>query len=178
MRVLPVLLLCGFGSEDELFESLLLGRRRSFEAGKAYVIKERKPVRGFQHFVALVKGGYAGLFITRQHPDHVKREEDDWDARVIWLSTTLGHNYVDPHNLGNLTNIVSAHLEEHQKSVVLLDGLEYLMINNDFPRILKFIEYIHEIVMQRSAVFLISLDDRAFEDRELALLERNVEIVE
>ncbi len=103
---------------------------------------------------------------------------EEWDARVIWLSTTLGQDYVDPHNLGNLTNIVSAHLDEHPKSVILLDGLEYLMINNDFPRILKFVEYIHEIVMQRKALFLISLDQRAFEARELALLERNLATVD
>ncbi len=167
-----------YGTEDEIFESLLLGRRRNFEDGKAYLLKERKPVKGIQHFLTLVKGGYSGLLITRQHPDHVKSREDDWNARIVWLSTTLGRDYVDPHNLGNLTNIVSAFLEESPKSTILLDGLEYLMINNDFPRILKFIEYIHEIVMQRKAVFLISLDERAFEDRELALLERNVEMME
>ncbi len=178
MRALPVLLLLTYGSEDELFESLLLGRRRDFEEGRAYLIKERKPVKGFQHFLRLLQSGYGGLFITRQHPDHVKEEVEEWDARVIWLSTTLGQDYVDPHNLGNLTNIVSAHLDEHPKSVILLDGLEYLMINNDFPRILKFVEYIHEIVMQRKALFLISLDQRAFEARELALLERNLATVD
>jgi len=48
------------------------------------------------------------------------------------------------------------------------------MINNDFPRILKFVETLHEIVSQRSCVLVLSVDDRAFEAKEMALIERNV----
>jgi len=52
------------------------------------------------------------------------------------------------------------------------------MINNDFPRILKFIETLHEIVMQRRCVLIVSVDDRAFDPKEMALLERNSVILE
>jgi archaellum biogenesis ATPase FlaH len=55
----------------------------------------------------------------------------------------------------------------------MLDGLEYLLVNNDFSRLLKFIEYINELVMQNSALLLISIDQRALDEREMALLERN-----
>ena len=54
---------------------------------------------------------------------------------------------------------------------------EHLMINNDFPRVLKFIEHVNEIVMQKHALFLVSIDSRAFDPKELALLERNADVI-
>ena len=68
--------------------------------------------------------------------------------------------------------------EPPQKAIILMDGLEYLMINNDYPRILKFMEYLHEIVMQRRCVLLVSVDDRAFDTKEMAFLERNSTILD
>jgi archaellum biogenesis ATPase FlaH len=56
---------------------------------------------------------------------------------------------------------------------VLIDGLEYLRLNNDADRILKFVEMLDEIVMQRQGILVLSLDDRAFDPREMAFLERN-----
>ncbi|HYM39913.1 MAG TPA: DUF835 domain-containing protein, partial [Thermoplasmata archaeon] len=72
------------------------------------------------------------------------------------------------------TNFVS----DGPRAVILLDGLEYLMINNDFPRILHFLEYVNEQVAMKRAVLILSVDDRAFEPKELALIERNTVTLE
>ncbi|MFQ6061520.1 MAG: DUF835 domain-containing protein, partial [Thermoplasmata archaeon] len=88
----------------------------------------------------------------------------------------LGKDYVDPHNLGSLTNLINRFVEDGARTVILLDGLEYLMVNNDFSRLLNFIEYINEIVMQKKSLLLISIDQRALEARDLALLERNTKV--
>lgn len=159
--------------EDELFHSLLFGRRKEPEEGRSYLIKEKKPDGAMSHFVKMIGRGYTGLVITRQHPNNVVRKFNLDGVRLIWLSTTLGKDYIDPHNLNNLTNLANQFLQENGRSVLLLDGLEYLVVHNDFARVLKFVEYLNEMVMQRQALLLISLDDRAFEPRQLALLERN-----
>lgn len=159
---------------DELFDSLMLGEEKSsIQPGYSYVIKERKPRRAFEHFWKLLEKGYKGLLITRQHPNHVERKFGPGELRVIWLSTTLGKDYVDPHNLGSLTNTINRFVEDGSRTVILLDGLEYLTVNNDFSRLLKFIEYINEIVMQKKSLLLMSIDQRALEEKDLALLERN-----
>jgi len=163
--------------DDELFHSLLFGRRREPEEGKSYVIKEKKPDGAMAQFVRMIGRGYLGLVITRQHPNNVVRKYNLDGVRLIWLSTTLGKDYVDPHNLNSLTGMASSFLQENGRCVIVLDGLEYLMVHNDFGRVLKFVEYLNETVMQRQAILLISLDERAFEPRELALLERNAIIL-
>lgn len=172
------LLLVSQVTGDELFDSLMFGEHKGpVQPGYSYVIKEKKPRKTFIHFWDMMKKGYKGLLITRQHPDHVEKEFRSRELTIVWLSTTLGKNYVDPHNLGSLTNLVNRFVEDGSKTVILLDGLEYLMVNNDFSRILKFIEYVNEIVMQKKSMLLISIDPRAFEERDLALLERNVKVV-
>ncbi|TLZ56498.1 MAG: DUF835 domain-containing protein [Methanobacteriota archaeon] len=164
--------------EDELFTSLLFGRRKELEDGRSYVVKEKKPEKALALFFNLVEKGYRPLLITRQHPNHVRKAHLGVDIRAIWLSTTLGKDYIDPHNLNALTNEILTHIAGGGKSVVLLDGLEYLMINNDPPRIWKFLEYLNEVVAQTAAILLVSVDDRAFEPRDLALLERNAVVLE
>lgn len=160
-------------NEDELFLQLAFGRRSHLEDGRSYLVKERKLGKAWRYFTGLLDDRYEGLYVTRQHPNHVEKRHGPKTLRVVWLSTTLGRDYVDPHNLGALTNLINAFTEEPRRTVILLDGLEYLMINNDYARIIKFIEYLHEIVMQKQCVLLLSVDDRAFEPKELAFLERH-----
>src|SRR2546422_2269398 len=164
--------------EDELFTSLLFGRRTGLEAGRSFVVREQKPGKAPALFLNLVGKGHRPLLITRQHPNHVRKAHLGVDLRAIWLSTTPGKDYIDPHNLNALTNEILTHIAGGGKSAVLLDGLEYLMINNDPPRIWKFLEYLNEVVAQTAAILLVSVDDRAFEPRDLALLERNAVVLE
>lgn len=163
--------------EDELFQSLVFGRAPRLEEGRSYLVKERKPGKAWTYFARALDDGLEGLYVTRQHPNHVDKRRGPKAPRVVWLSTTLGRDYVDPHNLGALTALINAFSEGPQPGIVLLDGLEFLLINNDFPRILKFVETLHEIVMQRRCILMLSVDDRAFDPKELAFLERNAEIL-
>ncbi len=164
--------------EDELFRSLLFGRRKELEDGRCYLVKERKPDRAMALFLGLAERGYRPLIITRQHPNHLAKARSVGDIRAMWLSTTLGKDYIDPHNLNALANAILAHIAGGGKSVILLDGLEYLMINNESTRVFKFLEYVNEVIAQTAAILLLSVDERAFEPRDLALVERDAVVLE
>ncbi len=164
--------------EDELLNTLLFGKKRELEEGRSYLVSERKPERALAHFCRAVERGYRALYVTRQHPNHVERQQNGRPIRVVWLSTTLGKDYVDPHNLNSLTNLISSFVGEEGRAVILLDGIEYLMVNNDFPRILQFLEYVNEQIAMHRAILLLSLDARAFDPKELAFIERNMVLLE
>ncbi len=164
--------------EDDLLKALLFGKQKDLEEGRTYLTKERKPERALAYFRKAVESGFRPLYVTRQHPNHVLKAHAGREIRVVWLSTTLGKDYVDPHNLNSLTNLVSNFVSDGPRAVILLDGLEYLMINNDFPRILHFLEYVNEQVAMKRAVLILSVDDRAFDSKELALIERNTVTLE
>lgn len=176
--MLPALVFYMASEEDDFFRALVFGKKKEIEDGRSYLMKERKPDKALRHFQRLVDQGYRGMYITRQHPNNVAKKIGTAGFKLVWLSTTLGRDYVDPHNLTSLSNLVNAFIKESRKCAILLDGLEYLMINNDFQRILKFIEYVNEMIMENRAILLLSVDDRAFESKELALLERNAVVME
>lgn len=169
--------LVGQVSSDDLLNKLVFGEsKEDIRPGYTYVIKEQKPSKAYAHFWHKIENGYKGLLITRQHPDHVEKRHGPGELKILWLSTTLGKSYVDPHNLGSLTNIINRFVEDSSKTVILLDGIEYLLVNNDFGRLLKFIEYLNEMVMNKKSLLLISIDPRALDEKELALVERNAEV--
>lgn len=177
MRRLPWPLLVAF-EEDELLRDLLFGKKTELEEGRAYLVKEKKPERALAVFQQAIDVGWRPLYITRQHPNHVLRRWGTREIRVVWLSTTLGKDYIDPHNLNSLSSLIGAFLGESPKAVILLDGIEYLMINNDFARILHFLEYVNEQIALRRGALLLSVDERAFEAKELAYIERNTVPIE
>ncbi len=160
-------------SEEEVLEAIAFGNVRSLEPGSCYLIREPRARRALAAFEALIPRGFEGLYLTRQHPDHLPPGPWKGHLRVIWLSTTLGKDYVDPHNLGSLTGLAASFLLEKTKGAVLIDALEYLILNNDFTRVLQFLEHLIEITAQRRGVLVLSLDPRAFSEREMALLERS-----
>lgn len=144
----------------------------------SYLVKEKKPTHSFHLFERLLRGGRRGLIVTRRHPSKLKKEKHLEDVRVIWLSHTLGEDFHNPRSLGSLNKLVCDFIKDSDQAVVLLDGLEYLMLNNDFVQTLLFVEHVNEFAMQNRAVVLFPIDPKALDSKELALLERNLEVLE
>jgi len=61
---------------------------------------------------------------------------------------------------------------------VLLEGLEYLITQNDFETVLRFVNHLHDFVLAHDCAVVIVIDPRVLATRELALLERSSRIVE
>jgi hypothetical protein len=146
--------------------------------GLCYVVRERKPFLAYRLFEAAIAKGDPGLCVTRQFPDKVREAFEIGESRILWLSHTPGQDHHNPTSIGTLATIISSFVERNKKCVVLIDGLEYLVINNGFQQVLRFVEHINEQVMQSRSTVLIPVSPSAFSEKELALLERNVEVIE
>lgn len=160
--------------------SLGVTRKYSLRPGKCYVVEEAPPSVSFDAFANLVStsdggGGAVGLAVTRQHPDLVRQKYGLEKTPVYWLATRAGEGVISPTNLGILTQTLVKFIGENDDGVILLDGLEYLVSNNDFGKVLKVVDQVHDHISQSGSRFILPVDPRAFEPRELALLERNME---
>lgn len=118
-----------------------------------------------------------GLVVTRRHPSEIRIDYLIQTTPVIWLSSIPGKDNMDPAKLSLLTDMIANFLEKSGNGVVLVEGMEYLMTANDFPKVLRAVDRWSEAVMANSARLVISLDPRAFDQKELALIERNREVV-
>ena len=149
------------------------------EKGVCYLVKEKKPELSYRLFETLVAQKIPGLCITRQYPERVRRERGLSDVRIIWLSHTPGEDFHNPTAIGTLAKVIQKFIEDSNgEGAVLLDGLEYLIINNGFLQTLMFVEHVNEFVMQRRAIVLIPVSPETLEEKELALLERNLRVLE
>jgi len=156
-------------------------RRFNLAPGRTYVIEEAPPDFSYELFMDLTStaekdGGHPkGLLVSRRHRDMVRQRHGLEGVRIYWLATRPGEGVIAPTNLGILTSTLVKFLEENKYGVVLLDGVEYLVSNNDFVRVLRMIEQVNDQVAQGSGRMVLPVDVRAFDPKELALLERNME---
>jgi hypothetical protein len=118
-----------------------------------------------------------GLIVTRQFPHEVRAKHYLQTTPIIWLSTVAGKDNMDPAKLSLLTDYLVNFMEKSQNGVLLVDGLEYLATSNDFLRLLKSVDRWTETAMTSDSVLIMSVDARSFEPKELALMERNREVV-
>ncbi len=142
-----------------------------------YLVMEKRPQKSYDCFTDLLKKGMSGLCISRQHPKAIRVKYPFEDTHILWLTTTMGDNYINPSNIGILTNFTVNFIKSNiDNSTVLIDGIEYLSIYNDFNSVLKSVYYINEVAMKNGAIVIIPLTPQAFVDKNLALLEREAHV--
>ena len=158
-----------------------ISRKYNFTQGRTYVVEESPPDISFDAFVNIVSTSVegskkpVGLAISRQHPDLIRQKYGLEATPILWLATRTGDEVIAPTNLGILTHTLIKFVEENPAGVILLDGLEYLVSNNDFNKVLRIIDQVHDHISQSKATMIIPVDPRAFSQKELALLEHNME---
>jgi two-component system cell cycle response regulator len=90
----------------------------------------------------------------------------------------LGKVYVNPTNIGILSDTIIRFIEKSGDCVVMIDGIEFLIVNNDFEKVLRMVHHIAEATMEYKSRLIISVDPRTLDTREMALLERNMEVID
>jgi DNA-binding response OmpR family regulator len=166
------------GAPEGMEKAKRSAKKYELRRGLSYIVKEQKAIKSFEIFADQVTHNIQGLCITRQYPAVVRQEWGLEETPIIWLSNQLGKVYVNPANIGILGDTIIRFIEKSDDSVVMIDGVEFLVVNNGFDKVLKMIHRITEVVMEYKSRLIISVDPRALDVREMALLERNMEIIE
>lgn len=162
-------------------KGLGITRKYDLAPGHSYVVEESPPDISFDAFVNIVSTGDTqgkrpvGLAVSRQHSDLIRQKYGLESTPIYWLATRTGQDVISPTNLGILTHTLVQFIEDSPGGIILLDGIEYLVSNNDFSKVLRTIDQVNDHISQSQAVMIIPVDPRAFDQKELALLERNME---
>jgi len=143
------------------------------EAGATYLLGEGKPEASVDLFIREMDGGARGLYITRSNPKHVRSEHNLGDASIWWLTRVKASDGTPSvSGLHELSIIVSDFIEENKDGVILLDGVEYLVSNNDFSMVLRLIQQMRDKVSTSEARMLIPVNQDALDSKQMTLLER------
>ncbi|RLF94877.1 hypothetical protein DRN45_02420 [Thermococci archaeon] len=161
-------------SEEEI--AIDRGQKYSLEPGYSYLIKEEKPFVAFDIFVDQVTHGNRGLCITRQHPSKVRVNYGLKRTPILWFSQTGAENSIDPSNISKLVHTIRNFVKENKGSVVLLDGVEYLKLQNDFNLVMKYLNMINDIIMAEEAKLILPVNPKTLTENEMAYMEREMKV--
>lgn len=120
----------------------------------------------------------SGLVVTRMFPDNIRQMHGLQTTPVIWLTESPGERRIAPTSLAVLADTLVRFMEKNPNSIVLLEGMEYLTTFSDFRKVLKQLDYLNETTWVTKARLLIAVNPKAFDSKDLALLERDRTVVE
>ena len=76
-----------------------------------------------------------------------------------WLTSgEQEENTLLPNMLPNITDEIANFVKDNENSIILLEGIEYLIDQNDFKSILNMIYSINDSIMRSSSILIIPLD--------------------
>jgi len=143
------------------------------DSGATYLLHEEKPRKSVNLFIRELKKGLKGLYITRSNPKQVRTEYDLGDSSVYWLTRVkTGDDTYAISGIHELSILISNFIDENKNGVVLLDGIEYLVSNTDFPMVLRLIQQMRDKVSTSESKMLIPVNPEALDSKQLTLLER------
>ena len=144
----------------------------------SYLIEEERPVKCFEYFVDNLNVGLNGMALTRLNPKRVKEGHDVGEAQILWLTDREG----DPDNritpvLERIIYKIEDFLNSPGKSILLIDGLDYLISNNSFDAVLRFLRRLIDEISESDTIFIMSLTPETIDEQGLKILEREMEII-
>jgi two-component system cell cycle response regulator len=147
-----------------------------WELGVSYLVKERGQNRGLTLFQKLLQEREVqGLIISRTFPDKIPQMNSLESVKMLWLTRENSADSIDPLSLAKLTHVVKEFIQKEEGGIVLLDGLEYLILHNDYETTLRFIQALNDLIILNKATLIVPVDTSALSVKELSLLEKEME---
>jgi len=159
------------GEVDLGIETPTLGRLRG---RGSYLVREAKGEQVFALVREIAAKGARPLCISRTHPDDLV-SFGLAAADIVWLSRqdAKGVRTASPTDLVGLTSAIHRHLEGGN-AVLVVEGLEYLVSQNSFASVLRFVQTIHEKAVLKDSYFLLSANPESMKETDYRQLVQAV----
>lgn len=159
-------------------ESVALPRRFDLKAGRAYLMRERRPKLIFLALSEAVRRGLMGLAVTRLSPTEVRENYDLPATPILWLTSAFGQNHVPPTDSDLLERLVGDFVKEQPQGVVAFEGIEYLVDYQMVERVVRTLRTLRDMATSGGGVLLLSADPTALDEPIARVLQREFEPLE
>jgi PAS domain S-box-containing protein len=152
-------------------------KQYTLHAGVTYLVEEESPEKSFDIFMDFVTHGVSGLCITRTNPRFVKERYTIKKTPVIWLSSLKTDEYTTSVDLTELSISIKDFVRKG-KSIILVDGIEFLITKYSFEEVLSFLQSLIEFISMTESVVVVPISPKTVDVKELKLLEREMILFE
>jgi len=123
--------------------------------------------------------GRAGVIITRKPPEIIRKQINLRRVPILWLTKVEGENHIHPRRLEYLMqSLVDFMKRDNTPKVIILDGLEYLILENGFDSIFKFLTLLKDYSVLNNTIVLVPITKSIFKKEEYSLLRREFPTLE
>ncbi len=154
--------------------------QKKLETGLNYLILGTHPRVAFSMLKTLVSLGAQGLVLSTTYPSKLKKTYGLNNIEIRWFTdTTSEEGTIDPKRLEfEATRTISNFIKEMETAVILIDGLEYLVVENGFDNVLRFIKKINDISSVNGATLIMSVNPKSMSQDELTVLMKDFDVIE
>ncbi|MCJ7517285.1 MAG: DUF835 domain-containing protein, partial [Methanomassiliicoccales archaeon] len=86
-------------------------------------------------------------------------------------------NYArEPTNIPLIYSEIKNFLDSAESGVVLMSGIEYMVSQSTFTKVLKLIQLLNENVAVRDSLLLVPVSPQALTQRDVKMLERELRV--
>jgi len=150
------------------------------EPGYIYMLLSQETETSFRIFEDLVKHAHPGLLVSRILPDTIRKVYSLEKTPILWLTTNKVPNQhcVTPSNIVDMSSAIINFMEKTKNGVILLEGIEYLLSQNQFRSILNLIQLLNDKIMLNKSMIVMPLDPEVIDPKELHQIMKEVRIFE
>ncbi|MHC1708924.1 MAG: DUF835 domain-containing protein [Methanomassiliicoccales archaeon] len=155
------------------------GRRYLLEPGTAYLVESSSLDASYQMYRDQVAEGCTGMVLAREYPEKVQKLYGINEGALLWLSYERGKRYArEPTDIPMIYSEIKNFFEANSRAVVLLSGLEYLISQNNFLKVLKLLQLLNDNVSMTGAMLIVPVVPEALNPQDVKMLERELRVLE
>ncbi|MEM2943486.1 MAG: DUF835 domain-containing protein [Methanomassiliicoccales archaeon] len=148
------------------------------EEGYSYLIESDDSSYAFEIFVDQIRHGRPGMCVVREYPEKLRLKYDIGKSPVLWLSYERDIKYArEPTNIPLIYSEIKNFFDSVKSGVVLVSGIEYMVSQSNFIKVLKFVQLLNENVAVTNSILLIPISPQTLNPRDLKLLERELRVL-
>jgi predicted hydrocarbon binding protein len=154
-------------------------RKHNLEPGNSYLLEVVDPAIAYDIFLDQISEGRKGMIVAREYPEKVQKKWGLSEVPYLWLSYEIQNKYGrEPTNVPLIYSEIKNFLGTSAQPIVLISGLEYLISQNNFPKILKFIQLINDNIAMNEGMLLLPVSTETLNQKDVRLLERELTLLE
>ena len=149
-------------------------KRYEIQFGSSCIVKNDVK-KAFEIFVDNVLSGSEGLCITRQFPPKVRKKYGLQRTPIVRLTQEKVEREQTVYSLQDLSTMVKSFLASVNEGIVLLDGIEYLVLNHEFGSVVRLIQSLRSRVEMKKSILIAPLFDDTLDVKYVKLIEREMQ---
>ncbi len=145
-------------------------------SGLSYLVEEKRADKCYRLYKALREQGKTGFAVARTNPKILERTYGLKKEDIAWLTDREVGSAVKrlPPSLESIIYSIEEFIDENSDGVVLLDGIEYLIGNNTFNPVIRFLRRLVDKVSTTEVILMVALTPKTLDTNQVTLMERDL----